>query len=65
MNHHLFEEYNEGHQVEALETLMILQTIISQHLKNHPAICKANQQDQLSSAADSLANIYQKVGAIE
>lgn len=57
--------FNDGHITEALQTLWICMGIIDEHLLNHPAIIKVNQQDNMNIIFERINEAYQVVGGIE
>lgn len=57
--------FNEGHIVEALETLDLIAELIERRLSCHPAIVKRELTGEMQKAAGILYDSYQKVGELE
>ena len=59
------QEYNEGHQIEGLDRCHTLLVLMEELLQDHPAVLLAGGADKLDKAAESIADLYQMIGAID
>ena len=55
------EEINEGHYMELMDRIHIIQCTIEEHLSDHPAMTP-EMRDELSTAQNYLGNVYQWAG---
>ena len=57
------EELNEGHYMELMDRIHIIQCTIEEHLSDHPAMTP-EMRDELSTAQNHLGNVYQWAGSM-
>ena len=58
-------EFNEGHIIEGLDRLHVINEMIDSFLIDHPAIVKAECGDKIAQAQELLYDSYQDVAGLE
>lgn len=58
------KENMEAYLHEAMDRVHIVQTIIDNHLRDHPGIVRAGANQQIDDILSELANIYQAIGRV-
>ncbi len=57
------EEWNDGYWLEAADRIHVIQENIQSHLVDHPAIIKADVQEDIDMAMECLQRAYNLVGS--
>jgi len=59
------EEWNDGYIIEGLDRLHIITCNLDEHIKDHPAVVKAEQRKNIKKAIKLLMKAYQAVGNLD